>query len=404
MYQSETVSLITAKLAGMLKLAFLNIFFTLPCLAQVFIPFAFWNEQGVTITAIPNTDGPQYVSVSQGIIVANKGAALSCTGTYLSATTSNSTVLSLGNITFSGIYPNCSISFLTTVATGTSNVSIIFTNEHGYSATRSFVFTAYAKPIMAFSFRKIVRDYVGSALRVRRVSDDVETDLGFDGGGNFDLASYNAFKGASSVTIAIWYDQSGNAYHATQPTKALQPTVTIGGFNGAPQGEFAGSYWLITTQAQNVLLVNRDLTVFFASKATTVSQNNYGSWNPGNSSDRVSIHVNWSDNNIYWDAPGLCCSNSRVSATNAAYVGVPKVYVFSRSAGSQFIKINGLTVASRTDASGTYGSPATPWYIGTTGAYGSGTAPLAEYVQYLQGLTPAQVDAITNEQKNYFGL
>jgi hypothetical protein len=66
--------------------------------------------------------------------------------------------------------------------------------------------------------------------------------------------------------------------------------------------------------------------------------------------------------------------------------------------------VNGTTVASRTNATGTYSAPTGIWYLGSTSNAASGTAPLAEYVQYVSGLTDPQVDSITNEQKIYFGL
>lgn len=373
-------------------------------LAQVFIPFGSWAAKSIKISSIPNTDGPQNISVSQNIVLTNSQKNLTCNSTTLSATSSDTAVVPLVNITFSGTYPNCKITLFSSLNTGTSTITVTAKNEYNIQVSTSFLFTAFQKPVMAFSFRKIVKNYLGSAMRVRRVSDNVESDIGFDGSGNFDLTSYNSFKGASSVTVKTWYDQSGNGYNANQTTNSLQPTITINGFNGAPQVDFSATYWLQTTQAQNVMTSNRDLTVFFAGKATTASQNNYGSWNPGNSGDRVSIHLNWSDNNIYWDSPGICCSTQRVSVANAAYVNTPKVYVFGRNNNIQYIKINGTTVASRADASGTYGSPTTPWYLGTTGAYANGSAPLAEYMQYTSGLSDAQVDTITNEQKIYFGL
>lgn len=384
-------------------------FTTLFIQAQVFIPFGVWTEKDILISALIDMDGPQNVVVVQNLVLTNNSKNLTCDSSTLSTTSSNVTVVAVSNISFFGTYPNCKLSIYSTLNSGTSTITVTAINQFNIPKASSFVFTAIPKPVMAFSFRKILKNYLGSAVRVRRVSDNVESDIGFDSNGNFDLTAYNAFKGASSVRVKIWYDQSGSGYDATQTTNSLQPTITIAGFNGAPQMEFgssstAAAYWLETTQAQNVMSVNRDVTVFFAGKATKVNQNNYGSWNPSNSGDRVSIHLNWSDSTTYWDSAGTCCSSSRLSVGNSANEGVAKVYVFGRNDTIQYIKINGTTVANSTTASGTYGSPTTPWYLGSTGAYASGTAPLAEYMQYLAGLTDSQVNGITNEEKNYFGL
>ncbi len=355
------------------------------------------------MTAIAGVDGPQYVAVGAVFNLTNS-TNLTCSISTLSVTSSDIAVVPLTNITFSGTYPNCVATLFSSQSSGTSIITITARNEYNQLATRSFIFTAISKPVLVFSFRKIMKNYFGNAMRMRRVSDNAEQDIGFDSNGNFDLTAYNTFRGVSTLRVRTWYDQSGNGYNANQSTNANQPTVTIAGFNGAPQVEFSGLYWLISTQAQNVTTSNRDLTVFFAGKATTVNQIGYGSFNPGNASDRIGIHLNWGDNFIYWDSPGLCCANSRLSLNNAANVNVSRVYVFGRNNATQYIKINGTTVSSRINASGTYGSPTTPWYLGSGSNAASSSSPLAEYMQYITGLTDAQVDSITNEQKNYFGL
>ena len=374
--------------------------------SQVFFPFSFWTDKSVRIAAISNTDGPQYVRVSQPLTINPQSQTFTCSATYLTATSSDTSVLSLVNITFSGTFPACFVTMLTTVSSGTSTVGISFANNWGQSSTVSFTFTAYAKPVMAFSFRKVVKDYVGSAIRVRRASDNAESDIGFDGSDNLDLATYNTFKAASSLTLTTWYDQSGNGYNATQPTNALQPTITINGFNGAPQVEFSNTYWLQTTQAGNIITSNRDLTIFYATKAISESRTIFGVRDSGN--NRVGSHINWNDGNLYWDSPGVCCSNSRVSVNNSANVNTPKAYTMGRSNGYQYIKVNGVNMVTRNDASGTLTTPTRVWYLGATNDIGTVgeivSSPLAEYVQYLSGLTDAQVLTISYEQKNYFGL
>lgn len=374
--------------------------------SQVFIPFGYWVGKSATIGAIANTDGPQYVQVSQPLIINSQSVGHSCSATYFSATSSNTSVLSLANITFSGTYPACFVNMLTQVNSGSSNIGITFTNVWNQSATANFVFTAFGKPVMAFSFRKVIQDYLGSPIRVRRISDDAESDIGFDGSGNLDLTAYNTFKGASSLTLTTWYDQSGNGYNATQVTKTLQPTITINGFNGAPQVEFTNTYWLATTQAQNILSVNRDVTIFYATKAINESKTIFGVREAGN--NRVGSHINWSDGKLYWDSPGACCANPRISVNNSANVNLPKTYTMGRNDTYQYIKINGVNAATKNTASGTLSPSTGIWYLGATNIGGTTSeivsSPLAEYVQYLAGLTDAQVDVIANEQKNYFGL
>ena len=48
---------------------------------------------------------------------------------------------------------------------------------------------SFTAPTVAFGFRKLLSSYAGSALRIRRVSDNAELDVGFDGSNNFDTAT-----------------------------------------------------------------------------------------------------------------------------------------------------------------------------------------------------------------------
>lgn len=374
--------------------------------SQVFIPFGFWQDKSVRIAAVANTEGPRYVTVSQPLTINNQSQAFSCSSSYLSATSSDTTVLSLANITFSGTFPNCYVNMTSTVSSGTSTIGVTFANNFNQTTTVTFTFTAYAKPVMAFSFRKVVKDYIGSAIRVRRISDNVESDIGFDGNGNLDLAAFNTFKGASSLQLTTWYDQSGNGYHATQATRTLQPGITISGFNGAPQVEFLSTYWLATTQAGNIISGNRDVTIFYATKAISESKTIFGVRDTGN--NRIGSHINWSDGSLYWDSPGVCCGPARLSFNNTANVNLPKTYTMGRNNGYQYIKVNGVNAVTRTDATGTLTTPTRIFYLGATNDIGTVneivSSPLSEYVQYLAGLTDTQVDVIANEQKNYFGL
>jgi len=76
---------------------------------------------------------------------------------------------------------------------------------------------------------KLVASYNGSAVRVRRSSDNTLTDIGFLGNGDFDVASYLAFIGAGNGFAHTIYDQSGNGRHQVQATAAAQPQIGVDG-------------------------------------------------------------------------------------------------------------------------------------------------------------------------------
>jgi hypothetical protein len=80
----------------------------------------------------------------------------------------------------------------------------------------------------AFSLRKLRTSYAGSAIKVRRSSDNTEQDIGFVDN-LLDTASLLTFCGAGDGFIRTWYDQTGNARHLQQATNANQPRIVAAG-------------------------------------------------------------------------------------------------------------------------------------------------------------------------------
>jgi SPP1 family predicted phage head-tail adaptor len=95
----------------------------------------------------------------------------------------------------------------------------------------------YPDAAVAYSLRKLRTAYTGSAVRVRRSSDNTEQDIGFVAD-ELDTVSLLAFCGVGNGFVTTWYDQSGNANNATQTTQANQPQIVSSGVvvleNGKP--------------------------------------------------------------------------------------------------------------------------------------------------------------------------
>ena len=124
----------------------------------------------------------------------------------------------------------------------------------------------YTGAAAAYSLRKLKSDYTGKVLQVRRASDHVEVDVGFDSngllsldspvtnvteestgitqgsstnaaklgefcgearrsGGDTSYASVDSMTEAAHIEVVTWYDQSGNANNATQVAAAFQPRI-----------------------------------------------------------------------------------------------------------------------------------------------------------------------------------
>ena len=103
----------------------------------------------------------------------------------------------------------------------------------------------YPSAAAAYSVRKLLAAYTGSAIRVRRSSDNTEQDIGFTALGGLDTSALTSFCGSGNGFVTTWYDQSGNARNATQTTAANQPQIVSSGsvltINSKPRIDFDGS-------------------------------------------------------------------------------------------------------------------------------------------------------------------
>jgi hypothetical protein len=87
----------------------------------------------------------------------------------------------------------------------------------------------YTDAAVAYSVRLLRSAYTGSAIRVRRSSDNTEQDIGFDVSGNLDESALTTFVGANNGFVTTWYDQGGNGRNVTQSTAANQPQIVSSG-------------------------------------------------------------------------------------------------------------------------------------------------------------------------------
>jgi len=78
-----------------------------------------------------------------------------------------------------------------------------------------------------YSLRKLRTAYAGSAIKVRRSSDNATQDIGFSGN-DLDTTSLASFVGANSGYIDTWYDQVGSA-NLVSASSGVQPRIVNAG-------------------------------------------------------------------------------------------------------------------------------------------------------------------------------
>jgi hypothetical protein len=119
----------------------------------------------------------------------------------------------------------------------------------------------YPNAAAAYSLRKLRTAYTGSAIQVRRSSDNNVQDIGFTALGVLDESALTTFCGSGNGFVTTWYDQSVNAINASQGTALNQPQIVSSGvvilLNAKPSLQFDNtSDVLITSNSNNFIFNN----------------------------------------------------------------------------------------------------------------------------------------------------
>jgi hypothetical protein len=102
----------------------------------------------------------------------------------------------------------------------------------------------YSGAAAAYSLRLLRSAYTGSAIKVRRASDNTEQDIGFVNN-ELDTSALTTFCSGTDGFVTTWYDQSGNSRDATQTTLISQPQIVSSG-SVITQGGKAAVYTTIS--------------------------------------------------------------------------------------------------------------------------------------------------------------
>jgi hypothetical protein len=193
-----------------------------------------------------------------------------------------------------------------------------------------------------FSMRQVNLEYDGPLIRLRRDSDNAESDFSpASSGGLISNSAINTWRGTANLFVVRWYDQSGWGRDAIQSTSNRQPTFTRNSTRPYLSGDASNDFLEVQTGFQELSDSGRNAAVVCVMNSTTTAQFSFGVADSLNPSDRWSIHANWSDNNVYYD-PGICCNTTR-SFANSTNAGVWRSYSFIRTRDSVIARRNGAT-------------------------------------------------------------
>jgi len=248
----------------------------------------------------------------------------------------------------------------------------------------------YSGAAAAYSLRLLDFTYSGSAVRVRRASDNAEQDIEFTNN-ELDTASLESFASGTDAFVTTWYDQSGNGNDVTQTTASNQPKIVSSGSTitegTKPSIDFLGSQYFpygsiaFGNDANIVSVVNNDsgLSGIFAVD--------------DNPSANQGMQI-WSFQNKYTAFSGGQLQDTDLSENKFAIIQA------GRNTSSQFyMRING-TDFSVTPSSQDTDSRA--YYIGTIriNQYGF-NGRMSEFIVYNQNMYSDIADIETNINTHY---
>jgi hypothetical protein len=254
-------------------------------------------------------------------------------------------------------------------------------STHGIvgSQIQSFVglLDTYPNAAAAYSVRKLRSAYSGSAIRVRRSSDNTEQNIGFTALGDLDTSALTTFCSGTNGFVTTWYDQSGNGRNAINTTAANQPQIVSSGSvltltgtgSSKPCMLFDGTNDFLDLSTTLPIATGDKFSIYQLEKKTSTST--IGIWITGGGSNSPFGPVHYSNQNLFMNTKfnagtsgyrfgGTLAANYNLisgymkdsDTTSDAYVN-NSLYTFTTTAtearGTAFNRIGGRV----TDFSGT---------------------------------------------------
>jgi hypothetical protein len=253
----------------------------------------------------------------------------------------------------------------------------------------------------AYSTRKLLTAYAGSAIRVER-GDTTQQNIGFTAN-ELDTSALGTFCSGTTCKVVTWYDQSGNGFDVTQGTVANAPIIYQSGavttLNSKPA--------LLYVAANNTYLTNGSLnsnpvdTLYMnAVLASTVLSGGQNIVGPG-----LSARFTWDMNNL---TPRILSALTTLIATaNTALTvstGAVTEVQYNATTGAYAFWKNGSADGSGTQT-GSFGANSGTFIGDQFGISGNAQyfdGPIGEVIEY-DAAGFSRISSIQTDQKTYWG-
>ncbi len=253
----------------------------------------------------------------------------------------------------------------------------------------------------ALSFRILLSDYNGPLVRLRRASDNAQKDFFHADNDIVDIAAINTWRAGSNVYVVKWYDQGPLGYDAIQLTDNRQPRFYPSTTKPYFKGDGINDHLTVEVGLQSLTKNGVNGTVLSIVKASPKYQHTFGVLV---GIDRWSTHINWSNNNLYFD-PGICCNNPRYFY-NLSGNNVWDIYTFIRTDTHVISRKGGVQKINGTHTTG----PCTINNYFTIG-WANGSQPVAhstssflEFVMYKIDISATEYTNIEQNSILFWGL
>jgi len=277
----------------------------------------------------------------------------------------------------------------------------------------SLLLDSYSGAAAAYSTRKLRTAYSGSAIRVRRASDNSEQDIGFVSN-ELDTTSLATFCSGTNGFVKTWYDQSGNTVDATQTTAANQPKIYDSSTgvlleNGKPTLSFDGTNDSLTLGTAITKPARYSIFQTLKATATTTTYNVSGSVASSGAASTgwAGFRFNTSNkNSTYW-GDGSSYRIYQTSSTsqdtnqniyNILYDSGLNIYIYKNNSSLTLSEVVGGSAT--TSAGTTYG-----YSIGVIGEMTSGyfNGNIQEHIIYTT-YEGSNVNGINTNINSYYGV
>jgi hypothetical protein len=254
------------------------------------------------------------------------------------------------------------------------------------SPAPSYILDTYSGAAAAYSLRKLSSTYSGSAIRVRRSSDNTEMNIGFNSDGSLNTSALLTFVGSGNGFVTTWYDQSGNNINANQTVAASQPLIVNSGVlnvvNGKPSVYFNNKFLNMNFSSVN------NQTYFTVTKFNSVGAYFSRIFGPTGGMHQLYQHSN-SKYVMYNGGSGLFSTINTDTAQKT-------IGTYWNTGSTSKLYFNGVL-----NATGNSGS-----YTATTTTLGSGQTTMLEIQEHLSWQLDytSNMLALSTNQRDYYGF